>query len=82
MIAVGFLLPVVSVYAVSPVTAVEAKDPIDPRPEDDGDLFGDLRETILPDVHRFELTVGDSSLEFSLEGVKGLFEALFAHARE
>jgi hypothetical protein len=44
--------------------------------------FGNLTETILPDVHRFELTMGDAALEFSSGEVQRLFEALITYARK
>ena len=50
--------------------------------EHDVELFSSLAATILPDLHRFELTVGDAALEFSSDEVKTLFEALFAFAAE
>ncbi|MCJ7756327.1 MAG: beta-eliminating lyase-related protein [Thermoanaerobaculales bacterium] len=50
--------------------------------EHDVDLFSSLTETIVPDVHRFELTLGDASLQFSGDQVRELFEALMAYARE
>ena len=50
--------------------------------EHDVELFSSLTATILPDVHRFELTVGDAALAFSSGEVKSLFEALFAFAAE
>ncbi len=50
--------------------------------EQDVELFSSLTETILPDVHRFELTLGDASLEFSTDEITNLFEALLAFARE
>jgi threonine aldolase len=50
--------------------------------EHDVDLFGSLTETILPDIHRFELTLGDASLEFSAEELRTLFETLLEYATE
>lgn len=50
--------------------------------EHDIELFRGLRDTILPDVHRFELTLGDAALEFSAEHVRTLFETLLAYASE
>ena len=50
--------------------------------EHDVDLFSSLTETILPDVHRFELTLGDASLEFSSDEILTMFEALMAYAWE
>jgi threonine aldolase len=50
--------------------------------ENDVELFGSLTQAILPDVHRFELTVGDAALEFSSGEVQNLFEALITYAWE
>jgi threonine aldolase len=50
--------------------------------EHDVDLFSGLNDTILPDVHRFELTLGDAALKFSTGEVRTLFEALLEYARE
>ena len=50
--------------------------------ENDVDLFSDLNETILPDVQRFELTLGDASLEFTSDEVRVFFETLLEYAGE
>ncbi len=50
--------------------------------EHDVDLFSSLTETILPNVHRFELTLGDASLDFSADEVRTLFETLLEYATE
>ena len=50
--------------------------------EYDVQLFSGLNETILPDLHRFELTLGDASLEFTTDEVRTMFEALMTYARE
>jgi threonine aldolase len=50
--------------------------------EHDVELFSSLTETIVPDINRFELTVGDAALAFTAGEVKNLFEALLSHARE
>lgn len=50
--------------------------------EHDVDLFWGLNDTILPDVHRFELTLGDASLEFTADEVRELFAALLEYAQD
>jgi threonine aldolase len=50
--------------------------------EHDVDLFSGLTDTILPDVQRFELTLGDAALEFTPAEVRTLFEALLEYAEE
>ena len=48
----------------------------------DVELFRGLTETILSDVHRFELSLGDASLEFGTDEIKDLFEVLLAYAAQ
>jgi threonine aldolase len=50
--------------------------------EYDVELFSGLSETVPPDLHRFELTLGDASLEFSAGEVRTMFEALLEYTRE
>ena len=50
--------------------------------EHDVELFSSLTQGIVPDVNRFELTVGDAALAFGADEVKTLFEALFTFAAE
>ena len=50
--------------------------------EHDVELFGGLNETILPDVQRFELTLGDASLGFTSDQIRTFFDTLLAYARE
>ncbi len=50
--------------------------------EHDVELFSSLAETIVPNIHRFELTVGDAALAFSADAIGSLFEQLLSHSRE
>jgi hypothetical protein len=43
-------------------------------------LFGGLGSTILPSYSKFELTVGDATLDLSIDEISMLFELLFRKA--
>ena len=50
--------------------------------ESDIDLFRSLNDSAVPDIHWFELAVGDAALEFNAVEVRRMFEALMNYATE